>query len=89
MLATGADDEFAYAAGRICHAIRSLRGEALVIMVVAGNHDIGVGFVKRLEEWFNGQIVAMSTAGAEERLVPVGECARDGMRSEVSTKPFS
>src|SRR5713101_2149405 len=69
-------------------AIRRLRGEALVIMVVAADHDIGVGFVKRLEERLSGEVVAVRAAGTEERLVPVGERASGGMRGEIGSEPF-
>jgi hypothetical protein len=63
-----ANDEFANAALGIGGAIRRWRGEALVIVVMAADHDIGVGVVERLEKWLNGEVVAMRAAGTEERL---------------------
>src|SRR5229473_2434009 len=88
ILAAGANDEFANAARGIGGAIGRLRGEALVIVVVAGDHNIGVGFVERLEERLNGEVVAVGAAGTEERLVPIGERAGGGMRGEIGTQPF-
>jgi hypothetical protein len=65
-----------------------LRGEALVIVVMAADHDIGVGVVERLEKRPNSEVVAVGAAGAEERLVSVGERAGDRMRGEIGTQPF-
>ena len=88
ILAAGAHDEFANAARGICSAIRRLRGEALVIVIVAGDHDVGVGFVESLEKRLNGEIVAVGATGTEERLVPVGEGAGGGMGREIGAQPF-
>src|SRR6266851_10317071 len=68
ILAAGAHNEFADAARGIGRAIGRLRGEALVIVIVAGDHDIGVGFVECLEERLNSEVVAVGATGAKERL---------------------
>jgi len=75
IFAPGADDELANATRRICRGIRSLRGEALVIVVVTADDDLGVVIEECLEKRLDGEVVAMGAAGAEERLVPVGEGA--------------
>src|SRR5260370_971714 len=88
ILAAGAHDEFADAARGIGRAIGRLRGEALVIVIMAGDHDIGVGFVERLEERLNGEVVAVGAAGTEERLVPISKCTGGGVRGEIGAQPF-
>ena len=75
ILAAGANDEFADAARGIGRAIGRLRGKTLVIVIMAGDYDIGVGFVERLEERLNSEVVAVGATGAKERFVPVGEGA--------------
>jgi hypothetical protein len=55
ILAAGADDKFADAARGICCAVRRLRSEALVVMVMTVDDDIGVAFVERLEEGVNAR----------------------------------
>src|SRR6266851_5507312 len=88
ILAAGANDEFADAARGVGRAVGFLRGKTLVIVVVAGDHDIRVGFVERLEERLNSEVVAVGAAGTEERFVPVGEGAGGGMRGEIGAQPF-
>src|SRR6266852_610821 len=88
VFAASADDKFANAALRIGGAVWSLRGEALVVVVVSGDDNLGVGIVERLEEWLHGEVVAVGSARTEERLVPVGESACGGMRGEVRAQPF-
>src|SRR5260370_3330453 len=88
ILAAGANDKFANAARGICRAIGRLRGKTLVIVIMAGDHDIGVGFVERLEERLNSEVVAVGAAGAKDRLVPIGTRARGGLRREIAPPPF-
>src|SRR5216683_1985953 len=88
ILAAGANDEFADAARGIGRAIGRLRGKTLVFVIVAGDHDIRVGFVERLEERLNSEVVAVGATGAKERLVPVGKRAGGGMRGEIGAQPF-
>lgn len=88
IFAAGADDKFANATGEVGFAIRSLRGEALVIMIVAVNDDIGVCVVKGLPERLEGKVVAVFAARAEKGFVKVGESTRSRMRGEIGTKPF-
>src|SRR6267378_1804283 len=88
ILAAGANDEFANAAHGIGSATRRLRGEALVIVVVAADNHVGVGFIECLPKGLHGQIISMSAAGTEERLVPVSERASNGMRGEIGAEPL-
>src|SRR5260370_33503943 len=88
ILAAGANDEFADAARGIGRAIGRLRGKTLVIVIVAGDHDIRVGFVERLEERLNSEVVAVGATGAKERLVPVGKRAGGGSGGGISPQPF-
>src|SRR5258708_9475921 len=88
ILAAGANDKFADAARRIGRAIGRLRGEAFVIVIMAGDHDIGVGFVESLEERLNGEVVAVGAAGTEERLMPISKCTGGGVRGEIGAQPF-
>src|SRR5713101_7857174 len=88
IFAAGANDELANAASGIWSTVRRLRGEALVIVLVAGDDELGVGIVKSLEEGLDGEVVAVSAAGTEERLVPIGERTGGGMRSEISAEPL-
>src|SRR5260221_9808971 len=48
VLSAGADDKFADAALGVGSAIGSLRCETLVIVVVAAQDDVGIGFIERL-----------------------------------------
>src|SRR5260370_13893145 len=82
ILAAGAHDEFADAARGIGRAIGRLRGEALVIVIMAGDHDIGVGFVESLEERLNGECVAVGAAPPTDRPLPIGRRAAGGVRGE-------
>src|SRR5712664_524015 len=88
ILAAGANDEFADAARGIGRTIGRLRGKTLVIVVVAGDYGFGVGFVERLEERLNSEVVAVGATGAKERLVPIGKGAGGGMRGEIGAQPF-
>src|SRR5258708_8479437 len=88
ILAACANNEFADAARGVGRAIGRLRGKTLVIVIVAGDHDIGVGLIERLEERLNGEVVAVLAAGAKERLVPVSERAAGGMHGEIGAQPF-
>jgi hypothetical protein len=88
VLAASANDKFANAALGVGDAIGSLRCEALVIVVVAVEDDVGIGLVKCVEQRLYGEVVAMCAAGAEERLVPVGKRASGRMRGEIRAKPL-
>ena len=55
----GAGHKFANSVFRIGSAGRRLRRKALVIVVMPGDHDIGVSIVKRLKERLNLRIVAV------------------------------
>src|SRR4029453_11503034 len=44
---TGADDELAHATSRIHDAVRALRSEALITVIVRIDHHVGAGLVQR------------------------------------------
>src|SRR6266481_242836 len=82
------EDELANAASRIRSGVRSLWGEAFVIVVVTADNDVRVAIVEGLEKRLDGEVVAMGAAGAEERLVPIGQGASGRVCSEIGAKPF-
>src|SRR5215213_4097504 len=65
--AAGADDELAEAAGAVHVAGRRLRGEALVRVVVAGEHQLGAGGVEGVPE--GARLRRAVRARGEERVV--------------------
>jgi hypothetical protein len=88
VLATRTDDEFANSPLRIRRAFRILRSESFIVVVVTVDDHIRVGVIERLEERLYSRVVAVSAVGTEQRLVPIGEGASDGMRGEVRAQPF-
>ncbi len=89
ILAAGSHDEFAYAAAGIGSAIRILRSEAFVIVVMSVDDYVGVGLVENVPQRFHKQVVAVGAAGTEKRLVKIGEGARYGMRGQIFAQPFA
>ncbi len=87
-LSAGANDKFTDAAFGIGSTVRRLRSEALVVVIVAVDDDVGIRSVEGIPERFQGQIVAMRAARTEERFVPVGQCARHRMRGEIGAQPL-
>ena len=79
--------ELSDAPRRIGLAVRLLWRESLVDVVVSGQYDVCVVFVKRLPERFEGRVAAMS-AGTEARVVPIGEGARCLVGGEIRAKPL-
>ena len=75
ILATRADDEFANAASGVGGAVGRLRGEALVVVVMTVDNHVGVGVIEGLPERLHRQVIAVSAAGTEKGLVPVGKRA--------------
>src|SRR6266511_2022884 len=81
------DHELADAACGVEYAVRALRREALVVVVVAGEHYLGIRRVQRLEDRSHLGGVAMLAAGREQGLVPVRELAPAGRRGQVRAQP--
>ncbi len=77
LLPARADDELANPAREVESAARGLRGEALVVVVVPDEHEVGVRVVERLPER-GVRRVASVLAGGEPRVVPVRERAGRG-----------
>ena len=84
--AARADHELADAARVVELARRVLRREALVVVGVAAEHDVGVGVVEVLEDRLHERRVAV-VAGVEARVVPERERARGRVRGEVGPQP--
>jgi hypothetical protein len=84
----GADDEFADAVRGVGLAFGVLRSEALVVVVVPGQDQRGVRGIQIVPERFRVGIPSVRPAGAEERLVPVGQRASGGMRLQILLQPF-
>ena len=82
LLASRADDELADAADEVGPAARSLRREALVVVVVSDEDELGVRVVQRLPEGRVRRITSVR-ARREPRVVPVGERAARRMRDEI------
>src|SRR5581483_6853372 len=74
------------AARRIGRPSGVLRREALVQVVVAGQHDVRAGLVERLPDRLHLSAIAV-LARAEARMVPVGEGTGGGMGGEVIAQP--
>jgi len=70
VLTAGTDDKLADTALGIGSGVGFLWREALVIVVVAADDDIGVGVVKGLPERLDFEVISVRDAGTEERLVP-------------------
>src|ERR1700704_783590 len=86
-LATRAYDELGDSSSGVGPGIRSLRREALVVVIVADEHDVGAGRVERAPDAIGLQAIAMD-AGAEARMVPVGERATTLVRSQIGAQPL-
>src|SRR2546430_5132269 len=65
------NDEFANTADRIGHARRGLRGEALIVVLVPGDHDLRAGTVQVLPQ--DARTAVCQASGAEERMVQVSQ----------------
>ena len=88
MSASRAGNKFSDASGGIGGAIWRLRSEALIVMVVTVDNELGVCFVEGLPDWPQFGIVAMRGPGAKKRYVPICKGTSRGMRGEVRTQPF-
>src|SRR5436190_2037337 len=82
-----AHHELADAAGGIGRAVRRLRGEALVVVLVAGQNHVRASVVQHLPERLHPGVVPVLDPRAEPRVVPHGEGTRSWMRGEVVAEP--
>jgi hypothetical protein len=83
-LAPGAHDKLADATLGIQPTIWVLRGESLVVMLVAGEDDVRSGLGDALSGRTHRFLTAMLLSRAEEGVVPIGQGARCRVRSQVS-----
>jgi hypothetical protein len=67
-------------------AVRGLRREALVVVVVADDDEVGPVLLERLPQRRDLRLVAVEAA-AEQRMVPVGERTRLLVGGEVGAQP--
>ena len=82
-----ADNKLTEAAGGVGAAGSVEGSEALVVVIVAGEDDVGASVPQGLPETLNRFEVAVA-AGAEPRMVPDGQGAGSGMTAEFDTKPL-
>src|SRR5437764_13830427 len=81
------DDELSNPARVVERAVRRLRGEPLVVVLVAHEDHVGVGIVQRAPERLLQGVVAVRGPRAEAGVVPHGERAVRGVRGEVIAQP--
>ena len=81
-----ADDELTDAADGIEPAVGVLRGEALVVVIVSGDHDIDAKLVERPPHLPHLALVAVE-AGAEEWLVEIRQFALGLIRGQLVAQP--
>src|SRR5579884_858219 len=84
--AAGADGELADALRLVAQAVRRLRREALIEMIVAVEDDLDAGVVEDAPEIAHVGVEAVR-ARREQRMVPVRERALVAVRREVGLKP--
>src|SRR5205085_7225916 len=77
IFAAGAHDDLGEAGRGVGGAGRILRRKALVVVIVAVEHQVGVGVVQVLPEVVYGGIAQAGACG-EQRAVPVGQRAHVG-----------
>src|ERR1700730_9556969 len=89
ILAAGARHELANATRRVAAAIRILRSEALIVVVVAADNHVGIGIVERLPKRLHLIVISMRATGAEQRLVPIRQRAGSRVRRQVGAQPLN
>src|SRR5205085_2123664 len=82
----GPDDDLAEATGPLLDPGRRLGREALVVVIVAVDHELRLRVVELGPERPDGRVAAM-LAGAEPWVVPDRERAPGGARGEVALQP--
>src|SRR3954468_10311998 len=89
-LAAGSDDEAADSAGAVKGAIGVLRLQALVEVLVPGEHEVRAGVVERLPEGDRllGPAPFLARERAEQRVVPEGQGARPAVAGEIRGEPL-
>src|SRR5215211_967361 len=86
-LAAGADDELPHPPGRIQPTQGVERGEALVVMFVSHQHDLGAGLIQRRPQTPDGRVAAMGGAGTEARVVPERQRAAGRVGGQIGPQP--
>src|SRR5437870_5803731 len=81
-----ADDELPDTSHRVGPSVRVLRREALVVVIMTNEHDVGSRRVQLTPEAV-GQLLVAVAAGAESGVVPVGERALGAVSCQVGLEP--
>jgi hypothetical protein len=68
--ATGADDELPHPPGLIDPTDGVERGEALVVVLVSHQHDLGAALVQRQPQTADHRVAAVGGTGTEARVMP-------------------
>jgi hypothetical protein len=84
---SGTDDDLANPERQVAATVGILRGEALVLVIVSGEHDIDAMGVHDVPDLLHLIMIAV-IAGAESRVVEIGDGAAIGaVHREVVDKP--
>src|SRR5207245_885603 len=75
VFSTCAHDKFSYAVRWVGNSIRVLRGEALIVMVMAVDHEFSPVIVECLPKSFCFGVVSVLCTRAKQGLVPVRQRA--------------
>src|SRR5829696_4150388 len=68
--AAGANDKLPHPPGRVHPTEGIERGEALVVVLMSDQRDLGTGLVQRQPQTADGQVAAVGGAGTEAWMVP-------------------
>ena len=88
ILAAATHHEFTDAMVRIGFAVRILRGEALIIVIVAVNDNVGTSAIEDLPKRFKFRISAVGQARTEQRAMKIGESTTGRMFSKIFRQPL-
>jgi hypothetical protein len=86
-LAAGADDEFPHPPGGIDPTERVERGEALVVVLVSHQHNVGAGLIQRQPQTTDRRVAAVGGAGTEARVVPERQRAAGRVGGQIGPEP--
>src|SRR5437660_5192967 len=85
--AAGSDDEFPNPARRVARTAGVLRRESLILVRVAGQHQVGVRIIEVCPPRREVGVMALVLIGGKPRVMPVGKRALRSVRGEVGLQP--